>query len=122
MSCNEVTKIDLSTDEVEIWLTRAQVVIHEHMAKNYPGMSVAMLSMELGSKFIRVVRTDSQRSVFAFIARCDSTTKALGNVKAGDVLKSASWKVPAKHARGNIFDDLNGMGSMGPYGPAYLNR
>ena len=38
----------------------------------------------------------------------------------GDVLKAASWSAPAKHARGNIFDESNGLRLMGPYGPAYL--
>jgi hypothetical protein len=36
------------------------------------------------------------------------------------VLKPAGWKTPAKHARGNIFDDRNGLKHMGMYGPAYL--
>jgi hypothetical protein len=49
------------------------------------------------------------RSAWAFV---DKTT--------GDVLKAASWKKPAKHARGNIFDEWNGLKSVGPYGPAYL--
>jgi len=38
----------------------------------------------------------------------------------GDIRKPASWKAPAKHARGNITDEKEGMGWMGPYGPAYL--
>ncbi len=42
------------------------------------------------------------------------------DLETGDVLKAASWKTPAKHARGNIFDEANGLGAMGPYGPAYL--
>ena len=48
-------------------------------------------------------------SVYCFI---DYTT--------GDVLKAASWNAPAKHARGNIFDENNGLKYMGPHGPAYL--
>ena len=36
------------------------------------------------------------------------------------VLLPASWKAPAKHARGNIFDDDNGLRTMGPYGPGYI--
>jgi hypothetical protein len=40
--------------------------------------------------------------------------------ETGDVLKAASWAEPAKHARGNIYDADNGLGKMGPYGPAYL--
>lgn len=40
--------------------------------------------------------------------------------KNGDILKAASWRSPAKHARGNIFDEHNGMKYITPYGPAYL--
>lgn len=39
----------------------------------------------------------------------------------GDVLKPASWKAPAKHPRGNIFDSNNGMGMITAWGPKYLN-
>lgn len=38
----------------------------------------------------------------------------------GNVLKPASWKSPAKHARGNILDEHSGLKHIGPYGPAYL--
>jgi hypothetical protein len=37
----------------------------------------------------------------------------------GDVLLPAGWKTPAKGARGNIHDAQNGLGRMGPHGPAY---
>ena len=64
-----------------------------------------------GRKYIRIVRTDSAggRSVHCFV-----------NKTNGDVLKAAGWKAPAKHARGNIHDEYNGMKWMGVYGPAYL--
>jgi len=63
-----------------------------------------------GSKFVRIVREGGcQRSVHCFIDR-----------QTGDVLKAAGWKAPAKHARGNLFDAKQGLGLMGPYGPAYL--
>jgi hypothetical protein len=38
-------------------------------------------------------------------------------VKKGDLLKPASWKAPAKHSRGNIFD---GTDKWTFYGPDYL--
>lgn len=38
----------------------------------------------------------------------------------GDVLKAASWNAPAKHARGNIYNEKNGLDLMGAHGPAYL--
>jgi hypothetical protein len=59
-----------------------------------------------GSRYVRVFRSGSAH---AFVDK-----------KTGDVLKPASWKAPAKHARGNIFDSKNGLGWMGEYGPAYL--
>lgn len=38
----------------------------------------------------------------------------------GDVLKPASWKAPAKIARGNLFDELNGLRTVNHFGPGYL--
>jgi len=38
----------------------------------------------------------------------------------GDVLKSASWRAPAKHARGNIFDVWGGVKWVSWTGLAYL--
>lgn len=38
----------------------------------------------------------------------------------GDVLKPATWRAPAKHARGNIFAADNGLGCMDHFGPSYL--
>lgn len=61
---------------------------------------------EIGSRYVKVVR---KGSVHCFVDK-----------RNGDVLKAASWRAPAKHARGNIFDNSNGLKYMGPYGPAYL--
>ncbi len=38
----------------------------------------------------------------------------------GDILKPATWKAPAKHARGNLFDAHNGLATVNHYGPGYL--
>jgi hypothetical protein len=38
----------------------------------------------------------------------------------GDILKPATWKAPAKHPRGNLFDESNGLAHVTPHGPAYL--
>lgn len=80
----------------------------EHFALN-PKESFSITD---GSRYVRVVNSSEgggSRSVWCFV---DKTN--------GDVLKADSWKAPAKHARGNIFDAKNGLGSMGPYGPASL--
>jgi len=67
----------------------------------YGSMKKMNLSLKPGSKFIKVV---NDNSVWGFIAKVDGTHKGLP-LKAGDVLKAAGWRAPAKHTRGNIFDD-----------------
>ena len=65
------------------------------------------ITVEPGTSFDKLVSnmSNGQRSVHSFVAKKDKTTKSLGTVKVGDIMKAASWKQPAKHARGNIFDD-----------------
>ena len=64
-----------------------------------------------GRKYVRIVVVDSSGvagSVHCFI-----------NKENGDVLKAAGWTTPAKGARGNIYDDNNGLARMSPYGAGY---
>lgn len=87
-------------------------IANAHREKHFPNLPRVTLETMPGKRYIRIVRSDEsgvQRSVHCFI---DTTN--------GDVLKAAGWKAPAKHARGNIFDEQNGLGKMGEYGPAYL--
>ena len=84
----------------------------DYMARHFPGLGSDRIYVTKGKRYIRVVRRaphDKSGSVHCFV---DMTN--------GDVLMAASWKAPAKHARGNIFDDKHGLGLMGEYGPAYL--
>jgi len=71
------------------------------------------LTLSFGKRYARLdrVRLSDNRpeSVYAFV---DTTN--------GDVLKPASYKAPAKHARGNVLDEAGGMKYVGAYGPAYL--
>ena len=71
-----------------------------------------ILTTTEGRRYIKVIRRNSDGSggsVHCFIDKIN-----------GDVLKAASWKVPAKHTRGNIFDEYNGLANMTHTGPAYL--
>jgi len=60
------------------------------------------------SKGRRYIRISHRGQCFCFV---DMTN--------GDVLKPASWKAPAKDARGNIFDEWNGLKRMTAWGPEY---
>jgi hypothetical protein len=74
--------------------------------KHYPNNQPREWRIDRLQKRVRIV---SDNSAHSFI-----------DYETGDVLKAASWKVPAKHARGNIYAEDHGLKLMGPYGPAYL--
>lgn len=78
------------------------------------------------AKFARVFSTETwpdgtvKKHIYAFVALCDGETKGLGIVKKGDVMKPATYKAPARHSRGNIYDAANGLATCNSYGPGYL--
>ena len=73
------------------------------------------LSLKPGRKFIKVVEGTR---VWGFVAKVDGTHKGLPMLK-GDILKAATWRAPAKHSRGSIFDkDMHKSFSW--TGPNYL--
>lgn len=90
------------------------------------GKYLALDNVEFDHSDVKMVGEGRATSVFCFVAAEDSLTKGLGDVKQGDVMRPATYKKPAKHARGNIFDEHNGLkGSNGKTpiqwtGPHYL--
>ncbi len=58
------------------------------------------IELEEGSKNIRVMTVGTQRSAYCFIEKAN-----------GNLLKTASWKAPAKGARGNIFNENCDVGT-----------
>ena len=69
------------------------------------------VEFDMGSKFIKVIighTGDTQRSSHSFIVIGEY--KGVKNTfKHGDILKSASWRAPAKNfARGNIMENSYG--------------
>lgn len=88
-------------------ITKYYETFHEISAGRYSPSP--FLVAEEGTRYIRIIRNiEGQRSVFAFV---DSLN--------GDILKPASWRQPAKHSRGNIFDQ-NPLAKMTAYGPEYI--
>lgn len=82
---------------------------------------------DMGEKWVRVYRHrfDGEgkpyvrESIYAFIAATDFGNKTLGQMKAGDIHKPASFSQPAKHARANLFNP-DYPKCMTPYGITYL--
>ena len=96
----------IETKEFKSFFSSCQKMILEYYTKNFPSCNETTLEISSGRRYIKITKGSG---VWAFV---DKTN--------GDVLKPASWSAPAKHARGNIFDEYNGIANVGPYGPAYL--
>jgi len=97
---------------LERFLRGAQAAVDRDRNARFPTLPPLVLVPDPpGRRFIRIVaqRGDEDRHVWAFI-----------DVTNGDVLKAESWRKPAKHARGNLFDPTGGLGRVNAYGPAYL--
>lgn len=94
-------------ERLESFVAGCNKIVREHNEKNFPNLEHDEIYYKLGKRYAKLFYTGS---VFCFV---DMTN--------GDVLKSASWKTPAKGARGNIFDEHNGLARITPYGAAYNN-
>ena len=106
-------KNGLSFDEA---MDNLFVKIQEDYAKlNMTHRTSLDLSLKPGRKFIKVVEGSR---VWGFIAKVDGVHKGLPMLK-GDILKAATWRAPAKHSRGSIFDSKMHK-SFSWTGPNYL--
>lgn len=94
-------------EHLETFVNGCQMISDKHMER-YPRLEKPVITYTEGKRYVKLARDGS---VHCFV---DMTN--------GDVLKAAGWNKPAKHARGNIFDDHNGLRWMGEYGPAYLKQ
>jgi len=86
-------------------------ILVENIHKDYQGWSNNVeyssgaekvdITLNVGRKFVKIIR---DTSVWGFVAKVDGTHMGVP-MKMGDVLKAAGWSAPAKHTRGNIFDN-----------------
>lgn len=98
----------------EKWFEKANKLFLDNLQNVCPSLaSISKLSYKVNKKYIKVMVNENGKdcSVWAFINRTN-----------GDVLKAASWNAPAKHARGNVFDEWGGMRYITAYGPVYLKK
>lgn len=106
---------------VDDFVKRLEELVNEHYAANFPNLKVPTCRIDRGPTYFRIVlveNPDTER-VWGFIATKNMQTKHL-LFQQGDIARPASWSRPAKHARGNIFDEDGGMKYAGPYGPHLL--
>lgn len=96
----------MDDDRVIIFFTGCRRINHDNNKEHFSNVPLDKFKMTQGKRYIKVIRGGS---VHCFIDRTN-----------GDVLKAASWSAPARHSRGNIWDDFNGLNGMTEYGAAYL--
>ncbi len=101
-----MNKITIESPEFKSWLASVVAKSKQYMTEHFRSLESPVFTVDDGNRYIRVWRGNS---AYAFI---DKTN--------GDVLKSDSWKKPAKHARGNLFGPDNGLDCTGPYGINYI--
>lgn len=93
-------------EKFDTFYAGVQKIYLDYMQHTFPALKPETFEWAEGPRYIKIWRTGS---IHAFV---DTVT--------GDVLKPAGVHKPAKHARGNIFDEHNGLLHMTPNGPAYL--
>lgn len=69
--------------------------VRPNYERNFNNLTYRGLNYTKGRKYIKITH---DTSVVAFI-----------DMKTGDIFKPASWKSPAKHARGNLFSEHGGF-------------
>ncbi len=102
---SNVTKTQKTTTKNGLSFDDAMNVLLEKIQEDYSKLGMThrtSLDLELrpGRKFIKVVEGSR---VWGFIAKVDGVHKGVPMLK-GDILKAATWRAPAKHSRGSIFD------------------
>lgn len=97
----------------EMWLDEVNQKRKEHWDKNYSYKPYTPLQVKKGQKYIKII---DGSSVWGFVSLIEGVNKG-SLVLKGDLLKPASYKSPAKHSRGNIFD---GSAKWEFFGPSYL--
>jgi hypothetical protein len=96
----------------------AQEQNDEYHAANFPALKSDLLTAEPGRRYVRVVKTN--RNADGSLAQYGRSVFCFVDMTSGDVLEAASWKTPAKHARGNIFAEDKGIGGVSAIGGRYL--
>lgn len=95
---------------VTAFVAKCQGLLDGYMKEHFPTLNPPKLTVDpKGKVYWRIVKDEgSSRSVYCFVEKA-----------TGDILKSESWKRPAKGIRGNILAG-NAMDAVTPYGAVYF--
>lgn len=106
-----------SADQIEFVKSDKVIKLNDFLtflifACKHPKLEARLYTAQPGSKYIKIVESGNDgysTSVYCFLDY------------EGNIYKAASWKIPAKHIRGSIFDPNYSFGrGLTQYGGAYL--
>lgn len=96
--------------QLELYVRKLTGLIENHYQTRFSNLPVPKVELSKGRKYAKIVKVDNQRTVHSFV-----------DLRNGDILMAATFNAPAKHARGNIFDNNCGVGTaVTVYGARYL--
>ncbi|MGW8180806.1 MAG: DUF7717 family protein [bacterium] len=99
-------------EALEDFVEMARNKINTYYAERFSNLTAPVLSYETGRRYVKLITSNdgtTGKSVYCFV---DKTN--------GDILKAATWRAPAKHARGSIYDEDCGASAVNQYGANYL--
>lgn len=105
---------------VHQFLTLAQEMIDTYMEFQFPMLPKSTLIIAGGTKYLKIRERRMGGSFDKPELRWSSW--CFIDLTNGDILRPATYKAPAKHARGNIFAADFGLSCVGPYGPNYIGQ
>jgi hypothetical protein len=98
----------------------SQIMLDAYMQSKFPTLPRVELIWAGGIRYFNIQRQEVCGSIDKPVKR--NSAWAFIDLTNGDILKPATWRAPAKHSRGNVFDDDYGMKYIGPYGPGGVDR
>lgn len=122
---SQTTNKDMADESYQEALTSfVDLVQHrtaKHFAEHLENLEPPTYTVMSGRKYDRIVKEDGtgSRSVYCFVRKAGSEDTTAKGTQRGDILKAAGWSGPAKHARGNIFNDDPLEGTT-RYGAQYM--
>ncbi len=93
-------------ERIEAYIGVVKSIHEAYYTRDLENLTPPPMSWSRGKRYAKIIEDiGSQRSVHSFV-----------DLNSGAILKPAGWNAPAKHARGNVWDDDNGASALTPHG------
>ena len=99
------------------YIKGVQERVNSYYADHLTNLVPSLIQIDGGRKYVKITQSSDggqgQKSVHSFISSVDDPKKG---IREGDILKPASWSAPAKHSRGSIYSENNGLEAINAHG------